>query len=251
MTVLASLKNVTVHFPIYSVSGRSLKRRILDITTGGRIAADKHNRVMIEALSNLSFELKEGDRVGLVGHNGAGKTTLLRILSGVYEPSLGDIAIYGKSAALFDLALGMEGEATGVENIVLRGLISGMSFSEIKAYEPSIAEFSGLGDYLQMPLRTYSSGMVLRLAFAVATCQQPEIILLDEWISTLDKEFMDKAKERLKDLTQKSKVLVMASHQTNLLRDLCNKAMFMEHGKLIAFGPIDEVLEKYMPGETH
>jgi lipopolysaccharide transport system ATP-binding protein len=247
MSVLASLNNVTVHFPIYSLGSRSLKRHALDIATGGRISQGSNNLVVIEALSNLTIDLKDGDRVGIIGHNGAGKTTLLRILSGVYEPSYGSISVYGKTAALFDLVLGLEGEASGAENIILRGMFNGMSLSEIKSYAPSIAEFSGLGDYLQMPLRTYSSGMVLRLAFAVATCKQPEIILLDEWLSTLDDEFIEKAKKRLKEMTEKSKVLVMASHQIDLLKELCNKAMFMEHGKLIAFGPIDEVLAKYMP----
>jgi len=245
MSVVASLRNATVHFPIYSYSGRSLKRQILDITTGGCISQGRDNMVVIEALSDLTLDLKEGDRVGIIGHNGAGKTTLLRLLSGVYEPSYGEVSVHGQSAALFDLALGMEGEATGAENIILRGLFSGMSWTEVKAFEPMIAEFSGLGDYLQMPLRTYSSGMVLRLAFAIATCRQPEIILLDEWISTLDDEFLQKAKQRLGELADKSKVLVMASHQTDLLKSLCNKAMFMEHGKLVAFGPIDEVLSQY------
>jgi ABC-type polysaccharide/polyol phosphate transport system ATPase subunit len=250
MSVVASFKHVTVHFPIYSLGGRSLKRQILDISTGGRISRGHNNLVVVEALSDVSIDLKEGDRVGIIGHNGAGKTTLLRILSGVYEPSHGSVSIYGKTAALFDLALGMEGEATGHENIILRGLFNGMSLSEIKSYAPSIAEFCGLGDYLQMPMRTYSSGMALRLAFAVATCKQPEVILLDEWISTLDDEFMQKAKKRLHEMTEKSKVLVMASHQIDLLKDLCNKAMFMEHGKLIAFGPIDEVLAQYLPQKT-
>ncbi len=250
MSVLASLRNVTVHFPIYSLGNRSLKRRVLDITTGGRISQGRNNLVVIEAISDLTLELKDGDRVGILGHNGAGKTTLLRVLSGVYEPSYGHISVYGKTAALFDLVMGMEGEATGHENIVLRGLFNGMSLNEIKQFAPSIAEFSGLGDYLQMPLRTYSSGMVLRLAFSIATCKQPEIILLDEWISTLDEEFIQKAKKRLSELAEKSKVLVMASHQIDLLKSLCNKAIFMEHGKLIAFGPIDEILAKYMPSKT-
>lgn len=245
MSVVASLQNVTVHFPIYSLGSRSIKRHMLNITTGGKISQNKNNLVVIEALSNLTLELKDGDRVGIIGHNGAGKTTLLRALSGVYEPTFGDISVYGKTAALFDLVLGMEGEATGNENIILRGLFNGMTLREIKEYAPSIAEFSGLGDYLEMPLRTYSSGMVLRLAFAVATCRQPEIILLDEWISTLDEEFLEKAKNRLHEMAAKSKVLVMASHQMELLTALCNKALFMQHGKMVAFGPIDEVLPLY------
>jgi len=247
MSTLASLKDVTVHFPIYIMGSRSIKRHMLDITTGGMISQGKNKVVVIEALSHLTLDLQEGDRVGVIGHNGAGKTTLLRILSGVYEPSFGHISIYGRTAALFDLAMGMEAEATGDENIILRGLFNGMTLDEIKSYAPSIAEFSGLGDYLQMPLRTYSSGMTLRLAFAIATCRQPEIILLDEWISTLDEEFLGKVKSKLKEMAEKSKVLVMASHQMDLLTSLCNKAMFMQHGKLVAFGPINDILKEYMP----
>ena len=247
MTLLASLNDVTVHFPIYSLRSRSIKRAMIDMTTGGKISNSNSGVVVVESLSHLSFDLHEGDRVGIIGHNGAGKTTLLRVLGGVYEPTYGEISMYGSTTALFDLALGMEGEFTGYENITLRGLFAGMTLDEIENRTPDIIEFSGLGDYLQMPLRTYSSGMILRLAFAVAACRQSDIIIMDEWISTLDEEFMRKVRNRLMEMAGQSKVLVMASHQMDLVRSMCNKIMVMEHGRLKAFGPIDEILAQYKP----
>lgn len=219
------------------------------MTTGGSISNDR-NVVVVESLSHLTFDLCEGDRVGIIGHNGAGKTTLLRVLGGVYEPTYGEITLYGKTTALFDLALGMEGELTGYENIVLRGLFAGMTLEEIEKHTPEIIEFCGLGDYLQMPLRTYSSGMILRLAFAIATCRQSEIVIMDEWISTLDEEFLKRVRTRLLEMAGKSKVLVMASHQMDLIRSMCNKVMILEHGKLKAFGSIDQILTEHFANKV-
>ena len=181
MTAHIIAQNVGVEFPIFNSSHRSLKKSILNISTGGRVAQDTKNHVVVRALDDINLELKRGDRVGLVGHNGSGKTTLLRVLSGVYAPVQGQLSIQGKIATLLDISLGMDGEATGYENIRVRGLLMGLSLAEIDALTDEIADFTGLGDYLNMPMRTYSSGMTMRLGFAVSTSVHSDIVLMDEW----------------------------------------------------------------------
>lgn len=234
MSVVAQLDHVSVLFPIYGKGGRSLKKTLLSVATGGRIREAEANRIVIEALAQIDLTLREGDRIGLVGHNGAGKTTLLRVLAGVYEPSSGRIEVKGRVAALFDMQAGMEGDATGRENIVLRGLLSGLSVPEITERTPWIEEFSGLGDYLDMPLRTYSAGMMIRLAFSVATCIEPDILLMDEWISTGDADFRERANRRLGEIVDKSKVMVLASHDDALLERWCTRRLQLSHGKIVS-----------------
>lgn len=179
-------RNVCVDFPIYNANGRSLKKRLIQVATGGQLGADPQGHVVVRALEGLNFSLRDGDRVGLLGHNGAGKSTLLRLLSGVYEPSSGTAKISGEIGSLIDISLGIDPEATGRENIYLRGGLLGMSKSEINTQMEEIIEFSELGDFVDMPLRTYSTGMHLRLAFAVSTIVRPEILLMDEWLSVGD-----------------------------------------------------------------
>src|SRR5262245_14280292 len=164
-----SIANLTVEFAIFGTSARSLKNKILSQATGGRLMAGAHDIVTVRAIENLSLEINDGDRVGLVGHNGSGKTTLLRVLAGIYKPTGGAITIEGRVAALFDPYAGTEPESTGIENIYLRGYMMGMSQSEITAKVDEIAEFTELGEFLALPMRTYSAGMCARLAFAVST----------------------------------------------------------------------------------
>ena len=180
----------------------------------------------------LSFTLKDGDRVGLLGHNGAGKSTLLRLLSGVYEPSSGSARIKGEIGSLIDISLGIDPEATGRENIYLRGGLLGMTRSEIAAQIDDIIEFSELGDFVDMPLRTYSTGMHLRLAFAVSTVVRPEILLMDEWLSVGDEGFKHKAEARVTELVQSTNILVIASHSRELVLHICNRVIWLEHGKI-------------------
>ncbi|MDK1020497.1 MAG: ABC transporter ATP-binding protein [Candidatus Hydrogenedentes bacterium] len=243
------LDGVSVDFPLYSGASRSLKKRLLHLGSGGRIGRDAGDRICVQALHNVSFRLEDGDRVGVVGLNGAGKTTLLRVLSGVYEPSSGRVARDGQVAALFDVALGMDAEGTGYENIILRGMLLGLSRSQIDSRVDKIAEFTELGDYLAMPVRTYSSGMLLRLAFAVCTSVEPEILLLDEWIGVGDARFLEKARSRLEDFVGRSRIMALASHSNDLIRQVCNKAVLMHRGGVAAFGAVDEVLEQY--AQTH
>jgi len=228
------LSEVVVDFPIYNTSHRSLKRAVLHATTGGRVAHESGNRVTVRALDNVSFSFRPGDRVGLVGHNGAGKTTLLRVLSGVYEPVGGRISVRGRVASLLDLSLGMDHEATGYENIKLRAIIAGLTPQEVKSRMDEIAEFTGLDEYLDMPVRTYSSGMVLRLAFAVSTSVNADILLMDEWLSVGDADFAQKSQQRLEKLVDATPILVLASHSPELVARLCNRVIALEHGKIVS-----------------
>lgn len=232
MNSYIKLNNVSVIFPIYNASNRSLKKRVINIATGGKIATDSGKKVTIKSLTNINLELKKGDRIGLTGHNGAGKSTLLRVLSGVYVPSVGTIELKGKIVSLLDISVGMDGESTGYENIMLRGILLGFSSEQIAQKIDEIAEFSELGDYLNMPMRTYSSGMNLRLAFSIITAFPADIILMDEWLSVGDARFNKKASERLEAMVKGSSILVLASHDDALVKRLCNKVITLEHGQI-------------------
>ena len=238
------LDRVSVSFPIYSAGNRSLKNMMISATTGGRIGKDA-NHLVIQALDEFSLSLNDGDRVALVGHNGAGKTTLLRVLAAIFEPVAGTVDIQGRVTPMFDISLGIDAESTGYENIVLRGLYLGLSRAEIMERRESVAEFTELGPFLNLPVRTYSAGMQARLAFAMATCIEPDILLLDEGIGAGDADFLVKANERLDQFIKKAGILVLASHSIDLVRKLCNKAVLMEHGRLVQSGDVDAVLDIY------
>ena len=239
------LVGVTVDFPVYTANARSLKNNLLHRSTGGRIGRDAARRVSVRALDDVSLDLARGDRVGLVGANGAGKTTLLRVLAGVYEPAFGRISRHGRVASLFDISLGLDPDATGYENIHLRGLLAGLNPGEIREHSAGIAEFTELGEYLAMPVNTYSSGMMLRLAFAVSTALEPEILLMDEWIGVGDAAFLEKARHRLESLVERAGIVVLASHNAELLERVCTKAVLLDGGRATAIGPIDKVLREY------
>jgi lipopolysaccharide transport system ATP-binding protein len=238
-STLISAQDLSVDFPIYTAD-RSLKRSIIKATTGGMIASDSHQHISVRALDGLNFEIKRGDRVGLYGHNGSGKTTLLRVLTGSYAPTDGLLKVRGRVASLLDISMGLDGDATGWENILLRGLMMGMRPNEIRARMDEIGDFTGLGDYLSMPLRTYSSGMQVRLAFSVSTVIDADILLLDEWLSVGDAEFQEKATNRLKELVDRSPVMIIASHSQTLLRSICTRIFHLEHGKILDEYPASE-----------
>lgn len=228
-----SLKNVGVNFPIYGAGANSLKKTLAASVTGGRFGKETGVNV-VQALSDINLELKAGDRLGLTGHNGAGKSTLLRTLAGVYEPSSGDFERRGTVSSLIDPSLGIEPDASGVENIMLRGLVMGMSKKQIDELTPDIIEFSGLGDYINMPVRTYSTGMMMRLAFSISTSVQADILLMDEWLSVGDAEFTEKAEQRMKDVVSSAGILVLASHSAKLIAKECNRVIHLEHGRIVA-----------------
>ena len=239
------LRHVSVSFPIYSAGSRSIRSRLIATGRGGRIGTDGASHVVVRGLRDVTAEIVHGDRVALVGRNGAGKTTLLRVMAGIYEPTAGTATIDGKVAPLFDVGLGMDPESSGYENILLRGLYLGLSRAAIRAKTDEIAEFTELGQFLSLPLRTYSAGMHARLSFAISTCIDPEILLLDEGIGAGDTAFLDKAKQRLDAFVARAGILVLASHAEPLVRRLCTKAILLDQGSVAAVGPIDEVLERY------
>lgn len=222
-----------VDFPVYGGQSRSLKNTFIRAATGGLLAKDAADRLVVRALNKLSFDFQEGDRVGVVGHNGSGKSTLLRVIAGAYEPTGGTIQVTGELSAMLSITLGMDPEATGYENIFLRGVVMGLKPREIEPLVAEICEFSELGDYIHMPLRTYSSGMSTRLAFAISTCVPADIILMDEWLSVGDKDFSGKAQERLHKIIDQAKILVLASHDDQLVRKNCNNIMRLSHGEMV------------------
>jgi ABC-2 type transport system ATP-binding protein len=240
-----TLKLVSVGFPIYSAHSRSLRSMVLNATTGGRIGTDGSNRTCVQALEAVNITINHGDRVGLIGHNGAGKTTLLRVLAGIYEPNTGAIEVDGKVTSLFDIGLGIDPESTGYENIVLRGLYMGMSKAEIYKKMSEIVDFTELGEFLALPVRTYSTGMQARLAFAVATCISPEILLLDEGIGSGDAAFFEKASRRVATFVEAAGILVLASHSEEMIRNLCNQVILMEHGRVVTQATVDEGFALY------
>ena len=236
--------NACVDFPIFDAKSRSLKKAMLS-TAGGVIGKNADNTVVVEALKDINLHLREGDRVGLVGHNGAGKSTLLRLLSGIYEPTRGSADVRGRVAPVFDLGVGMDPEVSRYDNIIIRCLFLGQTIKQMKSKMDEIAEFTELGDYLAMPLRTYSTGMRVRLALGVVTSIEPEILLLDEGIGAVDAAFMNKARVRLQEMVKKSGILVFASHSNDFLAQLCNTALWVEHGQIRQAGLVDEVVEAY------
>jgi len=238
-----------VEFPIFDAKSRSLKKAFLG-KAGGTIGRNASNVVVIEALRDITLSLKEGDRVGLVGHNGAGKSTLLRLLSGIYEPTRGSSYIQGRVAPVFDLGVGMDPEISGYENIIIRGMFLGQTRKQMQDKVDEIADFTELGEYLSMPLRTYSTGMRVRLAMGVVTSIDPEILLLDEGIGAVDAEFMKKARIRLQQLVERSGILVFASHSNEFLARLCNTAMWIDHGTVKMTGGIEEVVRAYEGDEA-
>ena len=241
---MISLKNVSVQIPIYDIGSASLRKTILHKTVGGRFAKSG-SHLLVDALKDISFEARDGDRIALVGNNGSGKSTLLRVLSDVYPPTSGTIKVQGDVSPMFDATLGMSMDATGMENIWLCGRIWGLSPTQIRNSLDDICDFTELGDYLNVPVRTYSTGMVLRLAFAIATVRDPEILLLDEVVGVGDASFFEKAFSRLQDVIHRSQILFLASHADAILRIICNKAIWLEYGNLVQYGEFEEVIAAY------
>ena len=222
-------RNIGLRYPV----PRDVKLRAEPRTTvGGSFFAGSGGRKYVTALEDVSFELKAGDRLGLVGSNGAGKTTLLKVLYGVYEPTVGSLEAQGRRDALFNINLGFRSQASGRRNIELRGLINGWSRREIDLRMDEIIDFSELGDFIDMPVESYSQGMTARLAFAIATSFEPEILLMDEWIGAGDKDFRDKAKARLEKMVTRAGIIVLASHDGGLLQRVCNRIISLEHGRI-------------------
>jgi lipopolysaccharide transport system ATP-binding protein len=232
-----SISDLTVEFAIFGSNARSLKNNIMLQATGGRIMTGAHDVVAVRAIDNLSLEIKDGDRIGIIGHNGSGKSTLLRTLAGIYKPTAGKITVEGDISTLLDPITGMDMEATGYENIFLRGHLLGMSTPSIRSTIDDIASFTELGDFLSLPLKTYSSGMIARLAFAISTAKTSDILLIDEGIGAGDATFQQKAEDRISNLFAKTSIILIASHSEQLLSHFCNRRIEMKCGKLIGPWP--------------
>lgn len=237
------VENVSLDYPIYDARGRSIKNTVLR-TVGGKVTSN-HGRVDVQALRNVSLQLHDGDRLAIVGRNGAGKTTLLKVLAGIYEPPIGRVRITGTVSSLTDVTMGMDLEATGSENIIMRCVFLGMTYQEAKSKLVEIEEFTELGPYLSLPIRTYSTGMLVRLGFAASTVSSPHILIMDEMIGAGDAAFAEKAQARVEAYVTGAHILILASHNKAILQQFCNKAILLESGQITKFGSLTEVLSEY------
>ena len=228
--VCLDFENVTIRYPIYNAKSMSLRNRLVQIGTGGLISKEASDIVTITAIENATFSIKEGDRVGLVGHNGAGKTTLLRTMAGIFEPESGVVTRTGRTSTIIELGAGMDTELSGYENILRVGMLLGSSRSEMEGLIPDIEGFTELGGFLSMPVRTYSSGMMMRLMFAIGTSIRPEILLVDEMFGTGDASFQEKAQKRMLELIDSAKIFVFASHSQELIKKYCQRVFSITHG---------------------
>ncbi|MCO5130290.1 MAG: ATP-binding cassette domain-containing protein [Xanthobacteraceae bacterium] len=239
------LDRVAVDYPVFDVNSASFKNLILRAGIGGLIQLGDGGATVVRALDEVSFSLRKGSRIALMGHNGAGKTTLLQIVAGIHQPTCGTIKRIGRVGALLNVGLGINEEKTGLENIILKSTILGLSKQMIERLTPEISEFTELGPFLQMPVRTYSAGMRLRLSFAIATAIAPDILVVDEWIEFADQSFARKAEARMLDLVKRSGILVVASHSERLLNNICNRAIILDKGRIIYDGDTGPALARY------
>lgn len=237
---LISLKNVDVEFNVDAEMNRSLKSTVLQF-----LRARRSTPKIIRALQSVSLTLNNGERVGVIGPNGAGKSTLLKVMATIYPPKGGEVRVEGHVCPLFEFATGFEMEATGWDNIRTRALLLGMSPKEIEQKIQEIGQFTNLGEFLNMPVRCYSSGMFLRLAFATSTAVDPEILLLDEVMAAGDAAFIEHARKRMDNLMKKASIVVFASHSLNVLPSFCERTIWLDHGRVISDGSTAEVIRAY------
>ena len=237
--------NVNVHFPVYGSTSKSMKLSVINAIGGGKLALDGSGSQIVQALNNISLKIEKGDRVAVLGSNGAGKTTLLRTIIGCYHPTHGNIEVSGRVVSLLDINLGISPDLTGYENIKIRGLLIGMSMNMISDKISEIAEFSELGDFLDLPVKTYSSGMKLRLAFSIATVVRAQVLVMDEWLSVGDDKFHRKANARLQEVVSDSEIMVLATHRRATAEATCNRAIVLENGKIVMDGEIGTVADYY------
>lgn len=238
---LIHLDDVGLRFYVRCLGRISLKEYVLK----GFFRRSKKTGFEVQALENIDLTVNEGDRLGIIGHNGAGKSTLLKLLAGIYPPTTGRRTVHGQISSLFDIALGFEHEASGWENIMYRGYLQGETPRSIRAKIQPIAEFSELGDFLNMPVRYYSAGMMVRLAFSIATAIEPEILIVDEVLSAGDLSFQTKARDRMKTLMSTARAVIVVSHDLISLSMLCDRVLWLDHGKMRMIGPTKEVVAAY------
>ncbi|CAI3929748.1 ABC-type polysaccharide/polyol phosphate transport system [Commensalibacter communis] len=240
-----TVKNLSISFPLYHENTRSL-RKMTHLFISGRLRQDQHKKILVQSLRDINFTLRQGDKVGLIGQNGAGKTTLLRTMTGIYEPVVGHIRVEGSISTLLDPNAGMNFGLTGRENIYLKCSINGYSKKQTQEIAESVADFSELGAYLDLPVRTYSSGMQLRLGFGLATAIAPQILMMDEWFLTGDAGFIQKATKRIENMVQNSQILVISTHSAETIAKWCNRVLWLDQGFLKMDGTPEEVLPIYL-----
>lgn len=240
-----TLDHVDVSYPVVQDHYLSLRRAMLRVLSGGKLYRQDTHMKLVHAIRDLSFEIKEGDRLGIIGRNGAGKSTLLKTIGGFILPNRGEVRVQGRVTSLFSVNGGMDIERSGYDNIFLMGRLLGMKRVAMQKHLTDIEDFSELKNFLDMPVRSYSEGMKVRLGVAVVTCLEPDILVLDEAIGAGDSHFIEKATQRAKKLYERASIIVMASHDNTILRNLCNKALWLDQGKIMMVGAVPEVLAAY------
>lgn len=239
--MLVELEDVSLVFRLRHHKRISLKEYLLN----GLFCRSRQTPFEVHALGGINLCIGEGERVGIIGHNGAGKSTLLKLLAGIYPPSSGRRIVHGRMSSLFDIALGFEPDATGWENIAYRGFLQGETPSSIQEKAPAIAEFSELGEFLDMPVRYYSSGMLVRLAFSIATAIEPEILIVDEVLAAGDLNFQAKARDRMRSLISSARAVIIVSHDLASLSLLCDRIIWLDHGRIHMEGLPADVISSY------
>lgn len=246
MTPSVRVQNLQLNYPLYTQRvGQNRINNETDVDRERLITNSRGDVVGIKALQNISFDVQAGERIGIVGGNGSGKTSLLQVLAGVLTPEAGFIEINGRTTSLVNINLGMSEQASGHRNITLRGLAGGWNTDEIESHRNEIARFSELGDFLNLPVSTYSSGMRMRLNFAIATAFEPDVLILDEWLSAGDVGFREKATKRMNQFVDRAGILILATHNPTLIRSVCTRALWMDGGKVVADGDIEDVVPAY------
>ena len=238
--VVIKLQDVSLKFKLQREKIPSLKEFMIKSLTR------KVSYVDFYALKDVNLKIKRGESVGIIGRNGAGKTTLLRIIAGIYKPTSGKVTVKGRIMPIIELGAGFDMELTGRENIFLNGLLLGMTRKEIEEKYDEIVEFSGLGEFINSPMRTYSSGMILRLGFSIATAIDPDIILIDEVFAVGDKEFREKCVKRMKEMRKKGATLLFVSHDMKAIKENCERVILLEEGKIKEDGMVKDTLEGYL-----
>ena len=243
------VQDVSLDFRLYHFHTRSIRQTVVR-SIAGRLGENENHQVVVQALRDINFRLRPGDRLGLIGGNGAGKTTLLRTLAGIYEPNRGRVYVRGVISSLLEPSLSINMDLTGFENITLRGLHHRMSPSAIQRMQDDVAEFADLGDFLNLPVRVYSAGMIVRLGFAITTAMRPQVLLMDEWFLAGDANFIAKARARLEDVVRGAEILVLSSHDAPIMQQWCTRVLWLQQGRILMDGPPDEVLRAYLGPEN-
>ena len=239
MSAIISVKNLGIRYTVFKSGGKSLRRNILQLVTGNL------SRQWFWALKDVTFDLNEGDTLGVIGSNGSGKSTLCMSLAQILHPDEGEVQVNGTVSPILALGSGFNRDMTGRENIFLSGALMGLSQQQSREMEPSIIEFAEIGDFIDNPVRTYSSGMKARLAFAIAPSIEPDVLLLDEILGVGDVAFKQKSEERMHQLMDRARGIVLVSHTGDVIRELCNVVLWLHHGQVMAYGPTDEIVTRY------